>query len=257
MSTVECDLYGAVLALERGGIDRALELRRQVDAERREELVAVLRPRRGRRSTASVTGDAPSAASLEHMLAELWNDPSALGCMGGATYAVVRSREVSGQLRAATTRARDFAAAHLRIEGPRVYSYAAARPLEHRPTFRRMPAHGFAALQMGAIAVRCDIDVEIAVEVAAHEVFHVARPDRSEKEALAYGEWAASVLFDRGRLVGVHRCAANERAGDIAADHGDVLVVAGSGGRASVHRQWGGRSASAWAPHWRACPVEV
>lgn len=186
----------------------------------------------------------------DYFAAELLDDAN-----GSTRYMVVREQKIDRAVREAARTGRAFAAAHLGVTAPSMSFFrpegAAGTGYRKRhgradwPSFRgRAGVVGIAMATLGSIGVRADISPLLAVEAAAHETFHVARPGRPELEAEEYGAYAAAVLTASGRVARVFRDDDPfERAGDW-----DVRVTAA--GRVL----W--LLGSRWTTPYVSCPVD-
>ena len=120
--------------------------------------------------------------------------------------------------------------------------------------------NGHADRSTRTIGVRADIDAELAVEVAAHEVYHLTQsgrdPQAEEDTAANYGEWTADILVGDGRIAGVYPLfdmfPGEAFAGE--AEPGDVLITHIER-RTTVFRNRGSRDSPHWEPHSTPCPV--
>lgn len=186
--------------------------------------------------------------------------------VGGIPYTLVQAGDfdvVAGALTGCL-----FAVSHLGIPKPygRFFreesaghrAYRAAYGMADWVSFNQSPVHGLAHRATHSIGVHADLDPLYAVEVAAHETFHLtqsdaADPDLREREAEAYGQWAAGVLVQQGRLARVFAIDGYPYSGETlagTAEQWDVVVCA-----KGVFRNFDSRMKPRWVPHWQTCPV--
>lgn len=164
-------------------------------------------------------------SASDREIVESWGRPG-----GPVSYRLVSRQEVRQDVREAAEAGRDFAAAQLRITPPTMRFYLPGRSPDGL-WFDGPNQNGHADRSTRTIGVRADISAALAVEVAAHEVFHLTqsglRAANDEREALAYGKWAADRMLTRqGKLRRLFLCEKHphldEFAGDATPD--DVLV---------------------------------
>lgn len=137
-------------------------------------------------------------------IAAAWNDRS-----GDTVYVVVPDRlAVPEDVRRAAERGFKFAVDDLELSRPPgLHFFAADRDARQLfpnrfplawPSFRDIGRTlGLANAATWTVGVDADLTSRWALEVAAHEVFHLAAPGASEAEAEAYGRWALGRLSVR------------------------------------------------------------
>lgn len=191
---------------------------------------------------------------VEWLHAEVLDDPA-----GGARYLLVRTADVDARVASAARAGLKFAAAHLgvappalaffRLEGSAEAWYRHTFGSADWPSYRgRRGRLGHAAVALRSIAVSAEVPPTLAAEIAAHEVFHLAFAGRDERDARAYGAYAAAVLTMRGLVARV--LVDNEH---LDARPGDVRVTADR----EVLWNLGSVGAHDWQRPYVRCPVDL
>lgn len=181
---------------------------------------------------------------------------------------------IDGKIREAAEAGRKFACLHLGVDVPELLYYREASSTEkaYAPTgwlFTGARRNGHADRFTHTIGVRVEGNCrpKHAAEVAAHEVCHLTQPkfkegrdvEAEEADALAYGRWAANVLFADGKLANVRTYKGFPY--DFVtlrgvANGGDVLI-AQDGGERDVFRNFGSSDIPRWVRNDAVCPAAV
>ena len=133
-------------------------------------------------------------------------------------------------------------------------------------SFKGSAWNGHADKWTKTIGVRADIDPKLAVEVSAHEVFHLTQlkgdsgwdTELEEADAHAYGRWVADALLDeRGCLTKVHVHDGYPYGGETLAGIADhlELVLARDEGTVDLWRNFGSTDSPRWCKHYVVCPI--
>lgn len=192
-----------------------------------------------------------------------WHRP----CEQAMTYEWLPSLHVSEPVLGAVDAAVKFTCRHLGLDVPLTLFYrASTKTAETSPfSFDAAERNGHADPETYTIGVRVEGDTspELAAEVAAHEVRHLAQSGdplsaQNEADALAYGKWASELLVRKGdryaeAYVGGHRISDTFTASlpwepDLRAKHGDVLLV---GDERRVFVNMGSKASPRWTEHHR------
>jgi hypothetical protein len=190
-----------------------------------------------------------SKSDVTSLYAEVLDDPN-----GNTWYMLVEDRDVDPAITRAARMGRDFASAHLgvtapplaffRPEGKEGANYRRQYGRADWPAYRgegnRLGHAGF-----GSIAVNADVPPLLAIEIAAHEVFHVARAGRPERDARDYGAYASGVLTAGGSVARVF-----VDGDDLASAAAWDVRVSGSG-TVLWNLDWG------WCSPYVTCPVNA
>ena len=196
---------------------------------------------------------------------------------GDVQYALVLNHHVDESVRKGAEAGRNFASVHLGLEPlPAMRFYTPETPAERAYrreygvvewlSFKGSAWNGHADKWTKTIGVRADIAPRLALEVAAHEVFHLTQPkgdagrdiEREEADAQAYGQWVSDALLDeRGRLTKVHVHDGFPYGGETlvgVADHLE-LVLARDDGKVDLWRNFGSKASPRWCKHYVVCPI--
>lgn len=187
------------------------------------------------------------------LLAEALDDPR-----GDARFMPVPAATVEPRVFAAARAGTAFAAAHLRVTAPTLMFFRREGKAEawfraqfgdadwpsYRGSSKRL---GYAAEGLACIGVSAHVQPSLAVEIAAHEVFHLAHPGRDEDDAYAYGNYAGDVLAMTGRVANF---VTPDRLGD--ARPGDVQVTSAG----EVLWNLGSAGEPSWETPYVRCPVD-